>query len=161
VVEHGEGEGLFDEGADFSGDAERDLMDGFQGGFVEERFFGASQFQVMDDIEFGFLGGEAGHVVADGDSLVEGFQDGKLHGSSQIGLTGEDQDKGVVGIHLEVGQQAKFFEGTGLEEVGLIDEEKDGFAGAFLGFQEGLLDLAVDGAFGEPGGQAEQTIYML
>ena len=43
-------------------------------------------------------------MVADGDSLVEGFQDGKLQDPSQIGLTGEDQDKGVVGVHLEVGE---------------------------------------------------------
>ena len=71
-------------------------------------------------------------MVADGDSLVEGFHDGKLHDSSQIGLTGEDEDEGVVGIHLEVGQQPEFFEGTGLEEMGLIDDQKDGFSGCSL-----------------------------
>ena len=161
MVEHGEGEGLLDEGADFSGDAEGDLMNRFEGWFIQERFFGSGQFEVMGDIEFGFLGGEAGHVVADGDSLVEGFHDGKLHGSSQIGLTGEDQDKGVVGIHFEVGEEPKFFQGTGLEEVGLIDEEKDGFTGAFLGFEEGFLDLAVDGAFGESGRQAEEAVQVV
>jgi hypothetical protein len=45
-----------------------------------------------------------------------------------------------------------------LEEVGLIDDEKDGFSRALLGFQKGLLDLAIDGALGEPGGKAEETI---
>ena len=48
LVEHGVGEGLLDDGADFSGDAERDLMDGFEGMLVEDRFFGAGQFEVMD-----------------------------------------------------------------------------------------------------------------
>ena len=47
MVEHGEGEGLFDEGAYSSGDAERDLVDGLEGGFVEERFFGPGQFEVV------------------------------------------------------------------------------------------------------------------
>jgi hypothetical protein len=43
-------------------------------------------------------------VITHGDPLVKGFHDSKLHDSLQIGLAGEDQDEGVVGVHLEVGQ---------------------------------------------------------
>jgi hypothetical protein len=48
-----------------------------------------------------------------------------------------------------------------LEEVGLIDDEKDGFPRALLGFQKGLLDLAIDGALGEPRGEAEEAIDVI
>jgi len=49
LVEHGIGEGLLDDGADLSGDAERDLMDGLDGVLVQDRLLGAGQFEVMDN----------------------------------------------------------------------------------------------------------------
>ncbi len=157
MVEHGIGEGLLDDGADFSGDAERDLMDGFQGMIVEDRLSCARQFEVMSDIVFGLFGVKAWHVVTDGDSLVKGFHDGKLHDPLQIGLTGEDEDEGVVGIHLEVGEQSQFFQGAGLKKMGLIDDQEDGLSRTLFGFQKGLLDLTIDGALGEPRREAEEA----
>jgi hypothetical protein len=56
LVEHGVGKGLLDDGADFSGDAEGDLMDHFKGMLVEDRFSCARQFEVMGDIVFGLFG---------------------------------------------------------------------------------------------------------
>jgi hypothetical protein len=97
-------------------------------------------------------------VVADGYALVEGLHDGKVHDSAEIGLTGEDEDEGVVGIHFEIGKKPEFFEGAGLKEMGLIDDEEDGFSRLFFGVQEGMLYLVVDGALGEPWSEAEQTI---
>jgi len=97
-------------------------------------------------------------VITDSDSLVERFHDGKLHDAFQIGLTGEDEDKGVVGIHLEVGQQSEFFEGSGLEKMSLVDDEKYGLSRTFPGFQKALLDLTIDGALGESGRKAEETV---
>ena len=158
LIKHGVGEGLFYDGADFSRDAERDLMDGFEGMLVEERLFSPRQFEVMGDIVFGFFGIEAWHVVTDGDSLVEGFHDGKLHDPLQVGLTAEDQDEGVIGVHLKVGEQPQFFEGAGLEKMSFIDDQEDGFSRAFFGFEKRPLDLAIDGAFGEPGGKTEEAI---
>jgi hypothetical protein len=161
LVEHGVGESLLDDGADFSGDAERDWMDSFEGMIVEDRLFCARQFEVMCDIMFGLFGVKAWHVVTDGDSLVKGFHDGKLHDPLQIGLTGEDQDEGVVGIHPEVGKQSEFFQGAGLKKMGLIDNQKDGLSRTFPGFQESLLDLTVNGALGEPRGKTEETIKVI
>ena len=97
-------------------------------------------------------------MVTDGDSLVEGLHDGKLHDPLQIGLPGEDQDEGVVGIHLEVGEESELFQGARLEEMGLIDDEEDGLSRTLPGFQKVFLDLAIDGALGEPRGETEQTI---
>ena len=57
----------------------------------------------------GLIRSETGHVVAHGDSLVKGFHDGKLHDPLQIRLTGEDENEGVVGVHLEVGEESEFF----------------------------------------------------
>ncbi len=53
----------------------------------------------------------------------------------QIGLTGEDEDEGVVGVHFEVGEQPQLLQGAGLKEVGLVDDQEDGFAELFFGFQ--------------------------
>jgi hypothetical protein len=112
----------------------------------------------MYDIMFGLFGVKAWHVVTDGDPLVKGFHHGKLHDALQIGLTGEDQDEGVIGVHLEVGKQSEFFQGAGLKKMGLIDNQKDGLSRTLLGFQKTLLDLTIDGALGEPRGKTEETI---
>jgi len=45
--------------------------------------------------------------------------------------------------------------------VGLVDDEEDGFASSFFGLQESALDLGVDGAFGKPRRQAEETIDVI
>jgi hypothetical protein len=100
-------------------------------------------------------------MVSDGDTLVEGFHDGEVHDPSQVGLSGEDEDKGVVGIHFEVGQEPELFERAGLKQVCLVDDEDDGFAQLLFGFEQGLLDLAVDSAFGESLRESEESIYMI
>lgn len=145
MIEHGIGECLFGDGADFSGDSEAEFMDGLEGLIVEDGFFCARDFEVMCDIEFGFVGTEGGHVVSHSDALVEGFHDGKLHGPSEIGVSREDQDEGVIGVHLEVGEESEFFEGSGLKQLGLIDCEEDGFPHLFFGLQDSALNLVVDG----------------
>jgi hypothetical protein len=48
-----------------------------------------------------------------------------------------------------------------LEEVGLIDDQEDGLAGLLFGFKERLLDLVVDGTFGKPGGEPQESIDMI
>lgn len=152
---------MLGDGAYFSWYAEAEFMYGLKGLLTQDRLFGSCQVHVMSHVMPGLLRAERGHVVADGDSLVEGFHDGKLHDSAQVGLTGEDKDEGVVGVHLEVGQKPEFFEGTGLKQVRFIDDEEDGFAGSFFGLQESALDLGVDGAFGKPWSQAEKTINVV
>ncbi len=73
-------------------------------------------------------------MITHGNSLVKGFHDGKLHDPLQIGLAGEDEDEGGVGIHLEVGQQPQLFQGSGLEKVSLVDDEKYCFSRTLPGF---------------------------
>jgi len=158
LVEHGVSEGSFGDGADFSGDPERELVDGLHGRWVEDGLFGACEVEVMGDVVCGFLGADGRHVVAHGDSLVERFHDGELHGSSQFGVTGEDEDEGVVGVHFEIGQESEFFEGASLEEVSFIDDEEGGFAQLLFGVEQCLLDLGVDGALGEPGWKAQEAV---
>ena len=69
-------------------------------------------------------------------SLVEGLHDGKLHDPSEIGLAREHKDKRVVGVHLEIGKEPEFFQGAGLQKMGLIDDEQDGFSQLLFGFQQ-------------------------
>ena len=42
--------------------------------------------------------------------------------------------------------------------MGLVDDEEDGFSRTLLGFQKSLLDLTIDGALGESGGETKETI---
>ena len=161
LVEDGVGQGLFDDGADFPGDTERDLMDGLNRMVVKERLICTRQFEVVIDIGFGLFRGKAWHVITHGDPLVKGFHDGKLRDRLQVRLTGEDEDEGVVGVHLEVGQQAQFFEGAGLKKMSFVNDEKDGLSRTFFGFQESFLDLAIDGALGESGREPEEAIDVI
>ncbi len=112
----------------------------------------------MGDIEFGLIGVEWRHMVSDGDSLVEGLHDGELHHPFKIGLTREDEDEGVVGIHFKVGQQAEFLQGACLQQMGLINDEQNGFSQLLFGLQKALLDLGVDGAFRQPLGKPEHAV---
>ena len=55
LIEHGVSEGGFGHGADFPGDAERDLMNAIKGLFIEDGLFCAGQFKVMSDIVFALI----------------------------------------------------------------------------------------------------------
>ena len=104
LIEHGIGEGGFSDGTDFSGDSEGDLMDGGKGLIIEEGFLGAGEFEMMEDIVFGFVGSQTGHMVAHGDPLTERLHNSEVHDSAEIGLAAEDKDEGVIGVHFKVGQ---------------------------------------------------------
>lgn len=97
-------------------------------------------------------------MVSHGDALVEGLHDGKVHDASEVGLGGEDEDEGVVGVHAEVGEETKLLEGAGLEEMRLVDDEEDGLSGLLFGLQDGSLDLLVDGALAHSLLQADQAV---
>jgi len=96
LVEHGIGESLFDDGADFSGDTKRDIMDSLHGTLIQDGLGCSGQFHVMIDVSSALFWIQSRNVVSNGDALVEGFHDGKIHGSSKIALTGKDQDEWVV-----------------------------------------------------------------
>jgi hypothetical protein len=88
-------------------------------------------------------------MVSHGDTLVERFHDGKVHNAIEVGLSGEDEYEGIIRVHFEVGQKPEFLQGAGLKQVGFIDDEDDGLSLLLFGLDDGLLDLAVDRAFGE------------
>jgi len=45
--------------------------------------------------------------------------------------------------------------------VGLIDDEDDGLSLLLFGLDDGLLDLAVDSAFGESWGQPQEPVDVI
>ena len=71
LIEHGVGESLLGDGSYFSWDAEAELVNGLEGLLVEDGFFGPCQGHVMRYVLSGLFRAERGHVVADGDSLVD------------------------------------------------------------------------------------------
>ena len=133
-------------------------MDGLHGTLIQDGLGSSGQFHVMIDVSGALFWIKSRHMVSNGDTLVEGFHDGKIHGSSQIALTGKDQDEGVIGIHLEIGQKSEFLQGSGLKQMGLVDDQENGFSDLFFGLDEGLLDLLVDSALGDSVAEPYQTV---
>ena len=148
LIEHGVCEGLLGDGADFSGDAEVELMNGFESLVIEDGLLSACKLEVMVDIGFGLLGCKPWLVVSYSNTLIEGLHHGELHDSSEIGLPGQDQNEGIVGVHLKVGQKPEFLQGAGLKQMTFVHDQDHGFSHLLLGFQKSLLDLCIDGAFG-------------
>ena len=114
MIEHGVCQGLLGDGSDLSGYAEADLMDGIKGLIIKDRLRCAGKLEMMCHIKFRLLQGERGHMVPHGDPLIKGLHNGEIHDSSQIGLSGEHEDKGIVGVHFEVGEETKFLQRPGL-----------------------------------------------
>jgi hypothetical protein len=92
LIKHGVCQCLLGNGADFSGDAVAEFMDGIQGGIIEDGFLSAGQFEMVGDIEFAFLWVKSGHVVSNGDTLVKRFHYSELHDSSEVGLSCQNFD---------------------------------------------------------------------
>ena len=149
VVEHGVSERLFCDGADFSGDSEAEFKNGIHRFWVKNGLFSTCEAEVVLDVFFSLLTGEWWHMVSHGDTLVKRFHNGKVHNAIEVGLSGEDENEGVIRVHFEVGQEPQFLQGSGLKQVGFIDDEHDGLSLLLFGLDDGLLDLAVDRAFGQ------------
>lgn len=58
----------------------------------------------MADVIGGLVGAHAGHVVADGDALVEGGHDAVADLGSEVGLAEQDGGERGAGIELVVGE---------------------------------------------------------
>ena len=84
IIEHGIGEGLFGDGADFSGDTVAELMNGFDGPFIEDGFLSACQFEVMGDVLLALI-------------KTEGLDEG-----SRVRLSREAQSMGMLGSHSHI-----------------------------------------------------------
>ena len=69
-----------------------------------------------------------GEVIADGETLVEGFVDGKTKGGTQGRVTDEQQGGEGVGIHLGGEEETELLEHGLGEEVGFVDDDQGGTA---------------------------------
>src|SRR5207302_6049010 len=109
----------------------------------------AGELEVVTDVAGGLLAGHGGHGVTQCDALLQGGQDGELHGAPQGGLADEQRGEGRVGVEVVVGQHADGLELLVAQQVGFIDDQDGGFA-AFVAFggQDG------GGLGGEPGAGA-------
>ena len=99
----GEGgeQGLDGEVVDGAGVAAAGLVDQ-RGGVVGEQGVGASgEGQVVAQVAGGLLAGHAGHVVADGDALVEGGELAEFEPSAQGGLADEQAgERGLTSLGI-------------------------------------------------------------
>src|SRR5260370_6437282 len=99
------------------------------GGIVAEQGVGpAGELEVVGDVAAGLLAGHGGHGVAQGDALLQGGEDGELHGAPQGGLADEQAGQGRVGVEVVVGEHPYGLELLVAQQVGLVDDQDGGFA---------------------------------
>src|SRR5919198_98819 len=96
----------------------------------------------------GLLQGHAGHVVADGDALVERGELAELEPAPQRGLSDQQAGEWGGGVHVVVGEHADAVELVVGEQVAFVDDQ-DGGAAAF-----GVLGGERVGGLGGEGGGA-------
>src|SRR6185437_6081727 len=121
-----------------------DLGDGVVG---EQVAVAAGQGQVVADVAGGLGGGHAGHLVADGDPLVEGGEHAELDHAAQGGLADQDGGERGPAVHVVVGEHPDRLQLGVVQQVGLVDDDDRG-ASSF----GGLAGQDVVGLGGEGGG---------
>ena len=102
----------------------KDFNDGVIG---KQRVGSASDSEVMGDIGFGLTAVQTGEVIFEIDALIKGFHGIEVDGFKEIGLSGEDKIERSLRIDFKVGEQSKFFEGFGGQQLCFIDDEESGF----------------------------------
>ena len=110
------------------------LLDGGDGRLFEGVGFKAGQVQVMDQISFHFLAGDAFEMTTGQDAGSQGMGSAEDELIDQGALTGQNDRKIRFGILIELGEGVKFGKDLQPQERGLIDNQ-DGFY--FFGFIKG------------------------
>jgi len=142
---------------ELAGDAVAELVGGGDEGVGEGAAVEADDAQVVFDVGGGFLQVEGLDVVADVDTLVEGFEALELEEVAQVGLAEEDEGEGGGGIHVGIEPETEFVEQAVAEEVGLVDDD-DGLRAVLgevgQGSTEALAEAAgVEGRADVEGGE--------
>jgi len=85
------------------------------------------------------------HAVSHGDPLSKGEVDSESELSEELGLSCEDEEEGVLGVHFEVEEDAELVEERGAQEVGFIEDE-DGLFSLSGELSDAGLDFAEEEA---------------
>jgi hypothetical protein len=113
---------------DLAGDALGVVVDPADETVAEELALEPSDAQVVLDVPGSLFEVERAEVVTDSDTLVKRFVRGKAEFVGQVRLTEEDEGEGRKRIHLVVEQETELVKEQRGEQVGLVDDEKDGAA---------------------------------
>ena len=98
-------------------------MDGLDGVWIKERLVKAGEVEVMLQVGAGFVVRKGWQVEFQGDSLIKGLVNGSEEPFSEMGLSDEDNEGGVGGVHIEVGDNLKFIEVFVFKQMGFIKED--------------------------------------
>src|SRR6266702_6337135 len=153
------GDGQVVDGAGLAAGGLVDLGDGV---VAEQVTVAAGELQVVADVGGGLLSGHAGHLVADGDPLVQGCEHAELDHSPEGGLAQQDGGERGLAVHVVVGEHADGFQLVVVEEVGLVDDQHWG-AASFSGFAgEHAVGLGGQrrGAVGGPAAQGGDDVVV-
>ena len=155
VVEGGRDEGVVGVAVDLPGQAAGDLEEGLLGGRRKQRELAAGQAEAVGEIGLELVAVEAGPVLAHDEPLGEGFVDGHGEAAAQLGEADEQQAQAVLGVHLEIGEQAQILEHVVAQVVRLVDDEHGELLALADEARKLGADLAVGGGAGAHGGEAE------
>ena len=102
----------------------------------------AGGFELMGEIGVEFLAGESFQVILHGDALAQGFVHLQRERTAQQGLAHQQQSQVVGGIHVEVEQQRKLFEGGMAQQLSFVADENGVLLFALVETHDGGGDLA-------------------
>lgn len=74
----------------------------------EGRLVAADETEVMVDKGLDFISREGQEVIFQGDALIERDEHRSGEAVREMGLSGEDEQSGVRGIHVEIGEDLEF-----------------------------------------------------
>ena len=96
----------------------------------------------MREIGVEFVARESFQVILHGDALAQGFVHLQRESAAQQGLADQQQSQVVGGIHVEVEQQRKLFEGGMAQQLGFVADENGVLLFALVETHDGVGDLA-------------------
>jgi hypothetical protein len=97
---------------------------------------------LLGEIGVEFVAGESFQVILHGDALAQGFVHGEGERTAQQGLAHQQQRQVVRGIHVEVEQQRKLFEGGMAQQLRFVADENGVLFFALVEIHDGGRDLA-------------------
>ena len=119
-----EEEGGTTEVVDLAGDALGVVVDERDEAIGEDGVLAAGNAEVVFDVGGSFLEVEGFEVVADGDTLMEGFVGSEAELVSQVGLTEQNKGDEGGGVHVVIEEEAELVEDVGGQEVSFVDDQQ-------------------------------------
>lgn len=107
-LQHAAGHGFKSEVGDAAVNAGGIFPDGVNGVWREGRLEATDETEVVLHKGLDFIGVEGQEVIFQGNALIERDEDRSGETVGEMGLAGENEQGGIGGIHVEIGEDLEF-----------------------------------------------------